>query len=142
MEFAVAISQHLAWKQRLRRILLGRERRKNPARTEAIESDTCELGQWITTAASTYAQEPLFRSIEEQHRLTHDLAIQMVLNDEIEKSSMDMVFQIGRFHMASRTLLESLEKLRRKYALDGEPLCAIPAGFPREEFPAIPEDRG
>lgn len=139
MEFAEAISEHLAWKQRLRRILLGRERRRSPERTEAIDAHACPLDQWIQSAAAVYAREPLFQVIEEQHRITHDLAIQMVLDDESEKASMDMVFQIGQFHMSSRNLLESLEKLRRKYALSETPLCVIPSGFPREEFPPAPD---
>jgi hypothetical protein len=139
VEFAEAISEHLAWKQRLRRILLGRERRRDPERTEAIECHDCPLDGWIQSVAAKFNQEPLFQVIDEQHRLTHDLAIQMVLNDEAEKTSMDMVFQIGQFHMCSRNLLESLEKLRRKHALSEEPLCMIPSGFPREDFPSIPD---
>ncbi len=139
MDFALAISEHLAWKQRLRRILLGRERRRKPERTEAIEYHACPLDHWVRAAAEQFAQEPLFQIIDEQHRLTHDLAIRMVLDDESEKASMDMVFQIGQFHMSSRSLLEALEKLRRKYSLSEAPLCVIPSGFPREEFPPIPD---
>ncbi len=141
MGFEEAISEHMAWKQRLRRILLGRERRHIPERTEAIECAECPLELWTQSEASRFAEEPLFREVVEQHRLSHDLAIQMVLNDDSDKASMNMVFQIGQFHMASRNLLEALEKLRRKHGLSETPLCIIPSGFPRVEFPAGPDAR-
>jgi nucleotide-binding universal stress UspA family protein len=129
--FDEAISEHIAWKQRLRRILLGRERRHIPERTEAIESQECPLGTWLHAEAPRLFQDPLFREVEHQHRLSHDLAIQLVLNDETDHVSMDVVFQIGQFQMASQNLLESLEKLRRKHGLSETPLCVIPSGHPR-----------
>lgn len=141
MDFAEAVSQHLEWKQRLRRILLGRERRRDPGRTEAIECQACPLHQWLQHHASGLEKEPLFREIQESHRLSHDLAIRMVLNDDDEKDSLDMVFQIGQFHMCSRTLLEGLERLRQKYSLHQMPLCQAPPSYPRDEFPANPGGR-
>ncbi len=142
MEFAEAVAQHLAWKQRLRRILLGRERRRNPGRTEAIDCQQCPLDQWIKSETEKWAEEPLFKYAAEQHRLSHELAIQMVLDEAPAKTSMDMVFRIGQFQICSRNLLESLEKLRRKHSLSDVPLCVIPSGFPREEFPPVPDVRG
>jgi hypothetical protein len=141
MDFTEAVAQHLAWKQRLRRILLGRERRRNPTRTEAIDVQYCPLDQWIQTASAMHPQEQLFSTLEVQHRLSHDLAIQMVLGEEPASTSMDMVFLIGQFQICSRNLLEALEKLRRKYALSEVPLCVIPPGFPREDFPPVPDAR-
>lgn len=141
MDFAEAVVQHQAWKQRLRRILLGRERRRDLQRTEAIECWECPLDQWIRSEAGHFDQDPLFRQVDEQHRLSHDLAIQMVLNEEDAKASMDMVFQTGQFNICSRTLLESLEKLRRNHRLSDAPLCEIPSGYPRDEFPPITDVR-
>jgi hypothetical protein len=141
VEFAEAVAQHLAWKQRLRRILLGRERRRTVERTEAIACQHCPLDEWLRLEAENYAQIPLFQYVAEQHKLSHDLAIQMVLDDAPVKTSMDVIFQIGQFHICSKSLLESLEKLRRKLALSEEPLCVIPSGFPREEFPPVPDAR-
>jgi hypothetical protein len=141
VDFVEAVAQHLAWKQRLRRILLGRERRRKPERTEAIEAQCCPLDEWIKSAAKHYGQDMLFKNVEEQHRLSHELAIQMVLDEESAKTSMEMVFQIGKFHICSRNLLESLEQLRRKHALSEIPLCVIPSGFPREEFPPVLDAR-
>ena len=135
MEFAEAVAQHLAWKQRLKRILLGRERRRKPERTEAIDAQSCPLEEWLRLAVHLYGQEELFKNVEEQHRLSHELAIQMVLDEEPAKASMEMVFQIGKFQICSKNLVESLEQLRRKYALSEIPLCVIPSGFPRQEFP-------
>jgi len=142
VDFAQAISQHQAWKQRLRRILLGRERRRRPERTEAVDPDQCPLHEWIIDNRDQYADEPLFESVDVLHRQSHELAIQMVLSDDLARTSMDMMFQIGQFHMCSRSLLEALEKLRRKHALSEAPLCVIPSGFPREEFSPFPDARG
>lgn len=139
MDFEEAISAHLAWKQRLRRILLGRERRRALGRTEAIESAQCPLERWFQATAPDLGEDPLFQEVVEQHRLSHDLAIQMVLNDDSDKASMGMVLQIGQFHMASRSLLEGLEGLRRKHGLSETPLCVIPPGYPRVEFPEPPD---
>ena len=142
MDFTEAVAQHMAWKQRLRRILLGRERRRKPERTEAIEVHACPLEEWLRLAAQQYGHEPLFKNVDEQHRLSHELAIQMVLDEEPTRASMEMVFQIGEFQICSKNLLESLEQLRRKHALSEVPLCVIPSGFPREEFPPVLDARG
>lgn len=66
----------------------------------------------------------------------------MVLSDEQVRTSMDMVFQIGQFQICSRNLLETLEQLRRKHALSEAPLCPLPPGFPREDFPPAPDGQG
>ncbi len=142
MDFAEVVAQHLAWKQRLRRILLGRERRRQPERTEAIAGQLCPLDPWLKEELARHPQEPLLLYLDEQHRLSHDLAIQMVLEEAAARTSMDRVFQIGQFQNCSRNLLEALENLRRKYALSEVPLCVIPPGFPREEFPPVPDARG
>jgi hypothetical protein len=138
VDFPEAVSQHQAWKQRLRRILLGRERRRRPERTEATEPDRCPLEGWLLAHQGRLGGDPLFRYAEEQHRRSHELAIQMVLNDERTRASMDMVYQIGQFQICSRNLLETLEQLRRKHALSEAPLCPLPPGFPRDEFPPVP----
>jgi len=142
VDFAEAVSQHEAWKQRLRRILLGRERRRRPERTEAITSPTCPLNEWLLANRTRFAGDPLLHFAEEQHRQSHELAIQMVLCDEAARESMDMVFLIGQFHMCSRSLLETLEQLRRNRGLSEAPLCRIPLGFPREAFPPAPDAPG
>ena len=138
MDFAEAVSQHQAWKQRLKRILLGRERRRDPGRTEAIECRHCPLDQWIRTVAAEFGEDPLLAEIEACHRASHELAIQMVREDAPDRDPMDIVFQIGRFNIVSRDLLEALEKLRRKRALSGSPLCVISPGFPRISIPGAP----
>ena len=142
MNFAEAVAYHLAWKHGLRRILLGRERRRNPGRTEAVASEQCPLGIWIKAEAKQHLQEPLFDFIEEQHRLGHDLAIQMVLDKETVKAAIDEILQIGQFQICSRNLLEALEKLRRKHALSDFLLCVLPSGFHREDFAPDPDARG
>lgn len=138
MEFEAAVSAHLAWKQCLRRILLGRERRHALERTEAVDSAKCPLDAWIRAASTDLAEDRLLQAISEQHDRCHDLAIQMVLGEPGE-DSMDMVFRIGQFQMASRELLESLENLRRREGLSGTPLCVIPSGYPRTEFQPPPD---
>lgn len=139
MDFATAVAQHLAWKQRLRRILLGRERRRKPERTEAIGYHHCPLDEWIRSATAIYGQLPLFDYVDEQHQLSHDLAIQMVRSEDPARTPMDAICHIGQFQICSKNLLEALEKLRRHLALSNVPLCVIPVGFPREEFPPVPD---
>jgi hypothetical protein len=138
MDYAQAVAQHLAWKQRLRRILFGRERRRQPGRTEAIEVHQCPLEQWLCANAERFARDPHFQRAQELHRQSHELAIQMVLSDEETKHSMDQVFQTGQFHICSGSLLEALESLRRNHALSEVPLCEIPALFPRTPAPDAP----
>lgn len=138
MDFAAAVSHHLQWKQRLRRILLGRERRRSLERTEAIDCQACALAQWLRREAHRFQDEPIFREIEENHRLSHELAIRLVLAEDPDKNAMDVIFRIGQFHMCSRSLLEDLERLRRKFNLDPAPLCLVPSEYSREEFPPTP----
>ena len=139
MDFSEAVAQHLAWQQRLRRILLGRERRRNPERTEAIHSQDCPLGAWLNSEAGNHGQEALFKYVEEQHKLSHELAIQMVLDEGCAGTSMEVILQIGQFHISSKNLLEALENLRRNLVLSEVPLCAAQSGFFRGEFPPAPD---
>ena len=129
MDFAEAVAQHQAWKQRLKRILLGRERRRDPARTEATGCQACALDRWLRLTAHSI-DDPLVRAIEEKHRTCHDLALQMVR--ERAEEPLDAVFQTGRFGMASQELLELLELLRRRHGLGKAPLCEISPRYARE----------
>jgi hypothetical protein len=136
VDFSDAVSQHLAWKHNLRRILLGRERRREPGRTEAVDGDHCPLGEWLREQDRQLEEDPLHQLVLEQHRVVHDLAIRMVTDPMREMGSLDMVFLTGEFQISSQSLLESLERLRRKYRLQEEPLCETPLTHPREGLPS------
>lgn len=138
MDFANAVAEHMAWKQRLKRILLGRERRRSPERTEAISGQDCPLGGWLRSQAAAFSNDPVFSTVEELHGLVHELAIEMVLSDDRAMVSLEALFQTGRFQICSQQLLEALEELRRKFELSADPLCRIPPGYVREGLPPAP----
>lgn len=141
MEFQEAVDAHQAWKQRLKRILLGRERRRVPERTAAIRHADCPFHDWLAANAERFSGEPLFQTALDLHTRSHDMAIEMVLVEPEVRDTLDMVFRTGQFHMCSQSLLEALERLRKKYSLSATPLCPVP-GLPPEECPPIPADRG
>lgn len=133
MNFNQAISLHSAWKQRMVRVLLGKDQRRSAERRGVMDHHRCALGQWIYGEGSQYALDPAFQALEEQHRLCHECADRVSNLMGQDCGSLELILLTGQFQTYSLDLMASLEELRRRYGLDGTHPSMVPAGLFREE---------
>lgn len=70
-DFESALVKHISFKARLRSFLYGNSNSEGPLR----DPDQCGLGKWITTRREgTYAHIPEMKELDQQHRLIHQQA--------------------------------------------------------------------
>jgi hypothetical protein len=74
-DFESALVKHISFKARLRSFLYGNNSAEAPLR----DADQCGLGKWITNRRlGSYAHLPEMRELDQQHRLIHQQANQLM----------------------------------------------------------------
>lgn len=74
-DFESALVKHFSFKARLRSFLYGNNNDEAPIR----DPDQCGLGKWITSRRlGAYAHLPEMRELDQQHRLIHQQANQLM----------------------------------------------------------------
>ncbi|HEV2728895.1 MAG TPA: CZB domain-containing protein [Terriglobales bacterium] len=69
LDFAVARSKHLDWRNKLKSFLEGR---RTLSETEAISHKDCELGRWLySQGLQKYGSAPSMKELEQSHAELH-----------------------------------------------------------------------
>ena len=76
LDFALARSKHLDWKQKLRSLLNGRA---TISEAEATSYRHCELGRWLySEGLKKYGSAPSIKELERSHAELHSLIRRIV----------------------------------------------------------------
>ncbi len=99
---------HMAWKERLARVVKG-ELQLQPS--EVTAAHECDFGHWIHSAeGQAMAGNTHFREVEELHRLVHDLAREIVAAVNDSKFS-DAREKLNRFNETRVRMFAGLDQL-------------------------------